>query len=87
MAQRQRYVELLAEAGRRRPVAWVTMDTHGIVEPLAHVTPPTGRAETDLLAVAVFDGTGEPDAEALAFVQSHGQSMAWQQAREGTRPT
>ncbi len=76
--QRQEYVELLAEVSRHRPIVWVTMDTPGIVEPLVHVTPPIERSEPDLLAGVIFDGGHDPHAEALAFVQSHGQSMAWQ---------
>ena len=75
--QRQVYVELLADVGRHRPVAWVTMDTPGIVEPLAHVSPPVGSPEPDVLACVIFDGRRAPHSEALAFVQSHGQSMAW----------
>jgi hypothetical protein len=76
--QRQKYVELLAEVGRHRPLAWVTMDTPGIVEPLANVAPPIGSSETDMLTGVVFDGEQPLHAEALAYVQSHGRSMAWQ---------
>ena len=81
--QRQEYVELLAEVGRRRPLAWLTMDTPGIVEPLAHVTPPVGSSEPDVLTGVIFDGDREPSARALAFVQSHGRSMAWQESEPG----
>lgn len=82
--QRQDYVELLAEVGRHRPLAWVTMDTPGIVKPLAHVAPPIGSSEPDVLTSVIFDGGKAPHAEALAFVQSHGQSMAWQASSLGT---
>jgi hypothetical protein len=76
--RRQEYVELLAEVGRHRPLAWVTMDTPGLVEPLAHVTPPTGSSEPDVITGVIFDGVRPPHAGVLAFVQSHGQSMSWQ---------
>jgi hypothetical protein len=54
------------------------MDTPGIVEPLTHVTPPVGSSEPDVLTGVIFDGEQAPRARALAFVQSHGRSMAWQ---------
>jgi hypothetical protein len=84
--QRQEYVEILANVGRRRPLVWVTMDTAGIVEPLAHVTPPSGSSEPDVVTGMIFDGAQPPVAEVLAFVQSHGQSMSWQATELETDP-
>lgn len=75
--RRHEYVELLAEVGRLRPVAWLVMDIPGLVDSTAHVTPPTGSSEPDLLTGLIFDGAPNPQVEALAFVQSHGQSMSW----------
>jgi hypothetical protein len=75
--RRQEYVETLAEMGRHRPVTWLAMDVPGLVESLADVTPPTGSSEPDVLTAVTFDGADTPRSEALAFVQSHGQSMSW----------
>jgi hypothetical protein len=67
----------LAEVGRQRPVAWLVMDIPGLVESVAHVTPPTGSTEPDVLTGVLFNGAEAPQAETLAFVQSHGLSMSW----------
>jgi Uncharacterized protein conserved in bacteria (DUF2332) len=75
--RRPPYVEMLANVGRRRPLVWITMDTAGIVEPLEHVTPPSGSSEPDVVTAITFNGAQPPLAEVLAFVQSHGQSMSW----------
>ena len=75
--RRQDYVQLLAEVGRQRPVTWLVMDIPGLVESVAHVTPPTGGTEPDALTAVLFDGVEAPRAQTLAFVQSHGLSMSW----------
>ena len=76
--QRQTYVDLLAEVGRSRPVVWLNMDAPGVVELLAGAAPPAGSLQSDVLTGVTFEGEGPPRAEVLAFVQSHGMSMAWQ---------
>ncbi len=77
--QRQDYVELLASVGRSRPVVWLCMDAPGVVELLAgEEVPPPGSVESDVVTGVMFEGGRPPRAEVLAFVQSHGQSMAWQ---------
>jgi hypothetical protein len=76
--QRQAYAELLAEVGRRRPVAWLCGDAPGVVELLAAEAPPAGSIESDWLSGVTFQREAPPRAELIAFVQSHGQSMAWQ---------
>jgi Uncharacterized protein conserved in bacteria (DUF2332) len=75
--RRQEYLELLSKVGRQRLVAWLVMDMPGLVESVAHVSPPTGSSEPDVLTGVIFHGAQTPQAEALAFVQSHGQSMSW----------
>jgi hypothetical protein len=78
LEQRQAYVELLASAGRDRPVVWLCMDAPGVVEfPEGESVPSPGGAESDVLSCVWFDGDTAPDAQVLAFVQSHGQSMVW----------
>lgn len=75
--RRQEYIRLLAEVGRVRPVTWLVMDIPGLVEQVADVTPPTGSSQPDVLTSVIFNGTHTPEAQALAFVQSHGHSMSW----------
>ncbi len=57
---RPRYVEMLADVGRGRPLVWITMDTAGIVEPLEHVTPPSGSSEPDVVTAITCDGAQPP---------------------------
>ncbi len=85
--QRQAYVDVLAAVGRTRPVVWLTMDAPGVVELLAEDAPPTGSMESDLFSSVTFDGAAPPRAEVLAFVQSHGMSMAWQASPRLVRST
>jgi hypothetical protein len=80
--QRQAYVDLLTEFGRRRPLVWISMDAVGVVDSDTAPTPPVGSAETDVVTGVVFDGDRPPDGELLAYVQSHGQSMNWQAERQ-----
>jgi hypothetical protein len=85
---RQVYVDVLADVGRSRPVVWLTMDGPGVVDLLAGEAPPPGSLESDVLSAVIFDGATPPQAKVLAFVQSHGMSMAWQDSpREGTPGT
>jgi hypothetical protein len=75
--QRQAYVDLLAQVGRTRPIVWLGGDAPGVVELLGAESPPAGSTESDVLSGVTFEGDASPRAELLAFVQSHGQSMAW----------
>lgn len=79
----QAFVEILAEEGRRRPVAWVSCDGHGVVG--AFDAPDTsslaaGELSPSVLGLAVYDaaggsgGSGRSEARPLALVQPHG---AW----------
>jgi hypothetical protein len=78
LEQRQAYVSLLVEVGRRRPVRWITMDAPGVVDLLADKVPLSGSTESDVLGIVTFEGDTPPRANVLAFVQSHGMSLAWQ---------
>jgi hypothetical protein len=57
------------------------MDAPGVVEHVAEETPPPGSVESDVLSIVTFDRGASPQSEVLAFVQSHGSSMAWQADR------
>jgi len=72
--QRQRFVELLAREGRRRPVVWVAGDAPGVVD-LVEVAS-TGPADGEVLSAVTFDG-GSTDARVLARVHPHGLWMDW----------
>jgi hypothetical protein len=77
MGDRVRFVELLAQAGRERPVLWIAGDSPGIVElvepgPLPEHEP----AETSVLSAVAFDG-GAPRPQLLALVHPHGLWIDW----------
>ena len=84
--QRQGFAAVLADAGRHQPVAWVSMDTVGVVEqligPLETLTDPAGTGPDtagitpSLLGVVVYDGY-DSHAEALALVHPHGAWISW----------
>ena len=91
--QRQGLVAALADAGRRRPVAWVSMDTVGVVEQLlgslqARTTPggPGGSTAgtgagpagiTPSLLGVIVYDEDGPHPEALALVHPHGAWISW----------
>lgn len=75
--QRQAYVDLLADAGRSRPLVWLNMEGPGVVELSSGQVPPVGSTESDVLSGVTFEAGAPPRAEVLAFVQSHGASCSW----------
>lgn len=73
-AERQEYVEVLAEASRRRPVAWLLADDSSV---LSEVTA-LGEGTTDnTLAAVVFDRGVVQVGELLAAVHQHGAWIDW----------
>ncbi len=70
--QRQRFVELLTDRGRERPVVWIAGDASGVADlgPGEKV-----GAEGDVLTAATFDGSTA--FELLAQVHPHGQWIDW----------
>ena len=78
LEQRRAYVDLLATVGRSRPLVWLCMDAPGVVDLLdGEEVPPPGSPESDVLSGVTFGGGAAARAEVLAFVQSHGRSLAW----------
>jgi hypothetical protein len=73
--ERRRFVDRLAAAGRHRPVAWVSAEAAGVVEPLGPLAPLPEIDGTSpiVLGGVVFDGGGA-DARVLGLVHPHG---AW----------
>jgi len=76
--QRRAFTELLVDASRRRPVAWLSADGAGTVEGLAEasLTDPGGEAQAHVLGALLFD-RGSVEARLLALVQQHGGWMDW----------
>jgi hypothetical protein len=72
--QRREYEEILAEAGKHRPIAWIVADTPGIVEGIPATV--AGGPEDSTLGVVVFSG-GRRQATLLADVGTHGAWMRW----------
>ena len=81
LEQRQSYVDLLGDTGRRRPVQWLCMDAPGVVDMVAGETPPAWNVESDVVSLVTFEGDAAPHARVLAYVQSHGLSLNWQADR------
>ena len=85
-SDRPRFHQILREAGRRRPVAWVSCEGPGIVEGLPGPDVATVKGEfPSVLGLAVFDGSSA-SAEALALVGAHGQWIDSLSAWAGARP-
>jgi hypothetical protein len=76
--QRRLFTELLADASRRRPVAWLSADGAGTVDGIAErsLTEPDSDAQAHVLGAVLFDD-GVPDPTLLAVVQQHGAWIDW----------
>ncbi len=79
-ADRSRFVDLLAESGRRRPVVWLAGDSSGVVDLVdPGPAPDHGGGEPAVLTAVSFDADGIRP-QLLAFVQSHGRWLDWRAA-------
>lgn len=75
--RRDDFLEVLTEAGRIRPVAWVCCDLLGVVPMFVPAaSPPAGGPTPSVLGLAIFDG-GDVEARPLAFMHSHGAWIEW----------
>jgi hypothetical protein len=75
--QRLRFQEVLTQAGRQRPVAWVCADNLGVVDLFAAPdTRAPGELIPGLLGLALFAEEGVR-ARTLAYVQPHGAWVDW----------
>jgi hypothetical protein len=77
LEDRQEFVALLDAASRTRPIAWLSAEAPGTVEPLsesvaAHIDP----SGSDVLGAVLFDG-GVHRGEFLGFVGTHGAWIDW----------
>jgi hypothetical protein len=75
---RERFAARLADAGRARPVVWISGEGPGIVSAFADRVPPDDLddIEPSVLGAIRYD-RDERDATALAFVHPHGAAIDW----------
>ena len=75
--QRRQFTELLADASRRRPVAWLSADGAGTVDGIADASLcDRSGAQAHVLGAVLFD-EGAADPTLLAVVQQHGGWIDW----------
>jgi len=75
--QRHRFVEILDDASRARPLAWLSAEAPGIVEAFAGAEVPShDQSGADLLGMILFD-RGTRTEQLLAFTQAHGNWIDW----------
>jgi hypothetical protein len=76
-SEREQFVDLLRQAGRRRPLAWVSGEDPVVLPHLdAGDLPDHDGTRPSLLGLTVLDG-GDLDATVLALVHPHGLWMDW----------
>ncbi len=80
---RPRFVAVLEEESRRRPVAWLSSEGAGIVEALDDAAAvDDAPADCDVFGALVFEG-GATHAQLLGFAHKHGAWLDW---RQGSAP-
>jgi hypothetical protein len=80
--QRAGFRDALAAASASRPVAWISAETHGVVDliPSEGIPSDPGGMEWSELGLVVFRN-GEPQtAELLGCVHPHGSHLDWRLA-------
>jgi hypothetical protein len=82
---RRDFIAMVADQSRRRPLAWLSAEGAGTVEPLdeaeaatrAESAPPGDAVPTpDVLGAVLFDGD-RVEAHVLGYVHSHGRWLDW----------
>jgi hypothetical protein len=75
--QRAEFLAALARRARRQRLAWLSVDTAGVVN-LGPVPPaPAGRgAATSVMGLVTFE-SGSPAGRALAWCHAHGAWLDW----------
>lgn len=75
--ERRAFEEVLAQAGRSEPVAWVCCDTAGVTQLFQPDTPPADDGDIpSVLGLAVFDGD-RVRSHCLGYMHSHGLWVHW----------
>ena len=77
--QRTAFGEVLADAARERPVAWLSLEGPGIVRGVDAGAPPSTWSGTSssVIGLTTFAPTGAVAARPLAHVHPHGRALAW----------
>lgn len=85
---RARFQQVLRQAGRRRPVAWVSAEWPGVVPGLPPVVmpQPAPAPGVDVVGLETFTGVADPQAEVLALAHPHGAWVDWLLDTPGLRP-
>jgi hypothetical protein len=80
--QRAAFQAALAEVSRTRPLAWISGESAGVIDPipLEH-SPDADDFEWNVLGLVTYRD-GQPDAELLGYVHPHGTKLDWR-ARAG----
>jgi hypothetical protein len=74
--ERSRMMDILTDVGRRRPLAWVTVEAPGVVEGVEAVDPPDHGTDPSALA-AIFFGPRGTERVLLGYCQHHGAWLDW----------
>ena len=77
--QRHAFMAALADAGRSRPVTWLSLEHPEAVPGLDVSTPPVTQLDTgpSLVGLTMFDGGGVALQRPLAHVHPHGSALEW----------
>lgn len=75
--QRTGFQAALAEVSKTRPVAWISGESPGVIDPIPLDDPPAaGDFEWNVLGLVTYRG-GQADAELLGYVHPHGTTLDW----------
>jgi hypothetical protein len=77
--QRQAFVAALTDAGRSRPVVWLSLEHPQAVPGLDAASPPATRFDNSpsLVGASLFGASGIELQRPLAHVQPHGSALEW----------
>ena len=78
LEQRAAFRDALAAASASRPVAWISAETHGVIDliPSEGIPSDSGGMEWSVLGLVIFRN-GEPEPELLGCVHPHGSHLDW----------
>jgi hypothetical protein len=76
--QRAGFREALAAASRRRPIAWISAEGHGVVDIVPSDGAPSDErgVEANVVGLVTFRD-GSADAELLGYAHPHGLALDW----------
>jgi hypothetical protein len=82
--ERTAFRDALAAASETRPVAWISAESHGVVDLIPSDSAPSDQngVEWSTLGLVTFR-EGRADPELLGYVHPHGSGLDWRAARRG----